>query len=520
MEVEHVDAQCFKNGVTLFSKVLVLPKNTTFFSLPPSLSSVDSYGITLKPLDPGVSTAMFRIESREEESKQVARTFVELLRANEGRHVSVLLRVPNGDNGNASWISGKVEAVPPVPGYSAVLEAQRTRDGAERFRTIVPVVRLLVGDAEVVNVSVLDVLQVKGSGLLGEFKESALRKRLVYPSMDTDIRIHLSWLDSKLSWLPVYHAQLCPSTHKLTITGSAFVDNRKATSAYFVPKLLLSSGAPPLKGAFEGWGHGSHGAALYNKSVGMGSNVDVSPVMRALSDGEEGSDFFCYEFTDVDLQSDVTLPIFFSECAYDDLFIVECTSGHRGQGYHGKSTTQNTVLPVFHQISFSNSSTVPWTSGVISVQTNGTFLSQGPLKSTPVGVPVKLILSKVSDVHVVQNEVVANKADAAAGIITGSISLRSFKAIPIDIRVKLSMSGELKTATPAFNDNKEVSIGADDRDMDRVVVWNVRLEPGVQVSISYTTAASRDSAHQRHGGDGGWGGGGGGWGGELVGAGQ
>ncbi len=229
----HVEAHCFKNGISLFSKTLVLPKGSAFFSVPGPLKP--SHGTLVVEVVNGSNTVKIRVEShsRVHKTSRPAQNFLELLHANLGRPVSVLV--------GANWISGTVSGVPDE--LSSLKSELRELGGDAAPRRFHREFVQLSNGAEVVSVPFIDIMQVKGDGLSSRFavEQRVQGATLVYDVLERETEVRISWLEEGLIWSPAYHIQLSPRENTLTVSGLALIFKR---NKLFVTKISLSSGTP------------------------------------------------------------------------------------------------------------------------------------------------------------------------------------------------------------------------------------------------------------------------------------
>lgn len=466
-------AHCFKNGLTLFSKLLVLPAESSSFSFVPAPKAVHGT-LMCDSLEP--NPIVIRLDSEEVRESCVpesATTTSELLFANNGRVVSVLSK------STGTWTSGIVSGM-----HQDILIGDQEK-----------MCVLLTNHTETVSIRLVDVVQVKGDNLVTQMVREYVTNgiKLVYEPQLSSTQVRLSWLAKGLAWTPTYCASLAVAERKLVISGSAIIFSDFSTERHF-SKLTLSSGAPSVTNSgllhplvFKGSSEEFFSQAEngYREVGGFGRRVSTrasSPcgedVAVSSSSSSEIGDFIWHEFKDIHICAGgrIVAPIFSVECDYSETYSIQASSD-------SDDLVSNKLLLADHQVHFKNTSKFPLTSGPIAIQKASCFVCQSSIsKIVPVNTLVKLALAAATDVQIVQDEVSTRTEDVVR--VSGSLFLRSYKGFTIEVTLKMTISGDLVESSIPFLTRKQIT-ESEEGDGDSVVKWKISLEPGVQRVLSY-----------------------------------
>ncbi len=503
----------FKNGFALLQQSFAVAANADVFVLPELPVEAPSHGTfwldgTAKVHSVHTSDAETKLQERP------ALTVVEMLLANRGSHLSVL--VDQGSHAPPQWFEGVVQ-VPEFVNKEALPGFPRTTLGSIAFI-----------DGPNVAFPLSSVLMVRGAKK-NVFTEAVDAKgivvRLHAQNVPTTLRLML--LAKNLTWAPSYKAHL--GENRLVLSGHACILNdgvkfvrsfEQLTCLAGVPNLACSGVIDPMAqqqqvseflNSLNNSGSGSNYAMprrggrpnmmsnmmsqqvmSYGGGGGGGGGGDEDGGGGAVESGAD--DLHQYKFQDVVVPkgSRVMLELFPTvELKYRDVHQAELSFSAYPQRAESNS------IDVWHSIKVVNSSSCPWSTGPVLV-TRGpeqSLVCQSTVSFVPVGRDAQIKLTKSMAVTVNHDESIiqSDKSDLKKILersylkakAEGSLILRNLKAVAVTLCITVNVTGDLISSTIAPTSNTEVG-GSDLANASRVVIFDVELAPKESKVLKYS----------------------------------
>ncbi len=543
---ERADAELrrvalFKNGLGFFVSEVAIPSRETKFSVMPAGNPI--HGTFWVSYPSGVKLEALTAREIESEKLGEAATVAEMLSANVGRSVKVMVR------GREKMVEGKIAHVAKETvgqGYSSGWGY-----GGQSYAPppLKGLVIIEVGSGEVC----IDPADVERVEFVGGKASRAVRGKF----MELEVRmgapvdgkkLTVSYVANGITWAPSYIVDIADG-EKARISAKAVVINEvcdldgvKVELVTGVPHLKFADVVSPLgwgqslgtflrslawaqreraetggivggygmMGGYGMGGYGGYGGGYGGGGYGGGgyggfveqSTVDITPDYDVPKEGLAAEDLFLYPIENVRLKKGERgyYPLFTESVPFKHIYTWEIPDyvNEEGRYYYdydrGSRQRQDPKEEVWHCLRMENTTAVPWTTAPAQTVKEGLVLGQDVVKYTPKKGKATLRITKAVNVKVEQVELeTARKREAKIfygdyfDLITveGKLSVGNFQDKGIAIEITKTMSGEVKASEPKAKIEKQAR-GLRRMNGEAKLTWTIDLGPREHKNLGYT----------------------------------
>lgn len=533
----------FKDGYSLFVKRATGTTDSegvVYMDEVPDAAVLGSFWTTPEGPNPILSTTAEWIEKSHESRRETdCVTTLELLRANEGRRVSLELA-------DERFVKGKIQAVleldreGPASGPAAMETIRELKPHAGSLVVLAAV------DAGRVALPVASVKSISGDDLITRMervdKVTRRTKQLSYnfgPKVaGRDVTLHLMYFTPGLRWIPTYRLSgELEADAELSLQGEILNEVEDVAGAALnlvvgVPNFRFKEVVSPLaleqtlRHTLREAAPNLMGQAMRNTFTQRSGEWRGDPASESSSDAtvladlvSSGShDLFVYRVSDFSLRKGARATVDLWRDRVDLRHLYTLDIGLVRDGTSGATSARPAAgLPdlgdssplelahhrVWHQLELKNDSNVPWTTGPALLLRNGLPLGQDLLTYTSVGaaslLPVTVAVDVRGDLAETETERSPNALRVNNSSYTlvrkrGEITITNYKQERIAGRVRLSLGGRVEEAS----DDGVISLNefrADDWVTRQYAVnnhsdveWTVDVGPGQSVTLEYVTS--------------------------------
>ena len=493
----------FKNGYALLSRTLSVPAGADVVVLKELDVENPCHGTMWFEGTASVVSVHTHIESKT--LQRPALSLTELVLANKGEKLSLLVRNPGSASGEGVWYEGVVD-VPSHVDTDAPVGV--TRQSFAGFFNISD--EKLGGVSSIPLEHVVQVRGAKRSVYSRPADSKGLIVRLSPNAAASTLRV--MQLSHGLTWAPSYKITLSKEQHA-RVSGHACILNDSAAISEFatlsclagVPNLNFSHVIDPLAQQQQvqeflanlgSDNSSSRAMQAYGRRNVMSNNMMSQQAYGGYVTADDGDDddqptkesaddLFQYRFENVVLPkgSRVLLELFKPvEIEYRDVHQAEVSLA----GDHGAA--QSTPIDVWHSIKLKNKSTVPWSTGPVLV-TRGeeqSLVCQSSVSFTGLNTEAEVKLTKALAVLVNHSEIVDTVKQTTKKVFersylridtSGSFLLRNQMNVPVSLCLTLKVTGEVVSSSEKPTKSTEVSSGSDLANSSHVLIYDITLKP-------------------------------------------
>lgn len=519
----------FKNGLGYFVRRGELSASPTAALLGPFAAPAHGTFWVNTPATAGLESVIVH-ETRVKGEEVDARSMAELLKANVGRTVTVWTDAEGKAPLTGTLLSYAPEpplSLPPTPLHR--MGTTRSDDSSALYSAYRPVYGrgdyVLIKTANgVVSISPSAVTRVFFTG------EAATRYHTEVPGSGVDLTVRLrsphpddwvslSYLAKGITWAPSYLVDISdPKLAKLSASALIVDEAEDLTDTH----VDLITGFPNLQFAEVTSPIAKHTdlAAFLQQLTGGGYRAPVGATANVLSQavtfgraeaapvpeyglpamGEQVEDLFFYPLEHVTLRAGDTgyYPLFTISVPYVQVYQWTITDYiDQADRYNPQPTTPDSREIVWHSVRLTNTSQVPWTTAPAETVKNGQILGQDTLNYTPPKAEETLRITQAVNVRAEQRELeTAREVDAVRlyGVhfdrvtVTGTLRVSNYKADPITLEVKKTVSGKVTSTTPTAK-VRTLASGIARMNATQELTWIIALKPGQKQEITYTYQA-------------------------------
>jgi len=492
-QLKTTELNIFKNGTYFVVKEGEVNINDFVVQLPiPINTLLGTYWLT--------TTKDFKIQKIDcyndtikKQSK--ANTMIELLQANKGKKVKLILSNGNSEARNATGVIGDIL----MPNKIVKL---KNSDGSSTFIPASQVLELYV-ENPVVETFTKDSL--------------ALMARLMMNKKTGKPALKLTYMQTEMNWIPTYNIKII-NDKQLQIELKAVIENFSETIDD--AEVTVTVGNPNMKFGYQrdpiasdkltsnneleipnvvtNYAFGKSGLAEMEDSNSMRGSFrpDYQEYQNYNTGGEKTNDLYMYKLGKLSMKKDskTVVPIFSATVNYDDIYEVQVPDDvyYRNSQFINKSNDEK-YYDVFHALKLTNSTGQPLTTAPVFVQDEKLQpLAQDELSYTPTNGKVKVQLSKAYDVLVTKEEEEKSKEERALKlgksfynriVIKGKIKLENNQNKSITVNCSKSLAGK---AIKASDEGKITIPGKYNAlNVNSDVEWNIKLNGGESKTVEY-----------------------------------
>jgi len=333
-------------------------------------------------------------------------------------------------------------------------------------------------------------------------------------------------LERGMTWSPAYAVDIS-DPKKLTVVAKATVLNDledvNAIDARFVtgfPNVPFATYLEPLvsgstvndfgimlnslggpggpaggRSGFGGNGGGGFGGQMAQNSAQPVAG-DFAEAMSSSMLGSSQEDLFFYKQPNLtSKRGDRSYQILFKASApFTEIYTLDIVdSTVNNVEYRG---VPDVPLDVWHTIQFKNTSGQPFTTAIATIFKNGEILGQDTMHYVSAGSTAEIKITKALDAHSEADEVEVSRERAAIkqqngfstyDLVTlkGTLKVSNTKPKTIKMRIKKELTGEV-TDTEGAPIVTKTAKGLRSYNPVSKIVWNVDVESGKSVTLSYT----------------------------------
>ncbi len=514
----------FKNGLGFFTGQFACPADQASFQV--TLPVVPSHGTFWVSYPPDV--AVLSIVARHVESEQMveAVTVAELLQANPGKkvrlvmgdkevvgvikHVAADRATPRSDPYRPGQRMDQDEDRPPWEAHEAGLLMLDTENG-----------ELSLDPAAVTQATFLDGNAERRFAVPG--KSAALSVQLKNPAGGQKFMV--SFLAKGITWAPSYMVDITGdgkarlSAKALILNDAGELKNATAQLVTGFPHLLFAEIASPmalqqdLAGFLNALSQGQDERARPRVTANIMAQVmvqrpayageDTMPAYGSPALGQVAEDLFLYPAGPLNLAKNEVayLPLFTEAVPYQHIYqwdiqdYVDDEGDLRRAG--GRSGGAPAPQEVWHAIRLTNSTKVPWTTAPAETMKDGAILGQDTLTYTPVGAQTTLRITQAIGIKADRRELETNRKRDALQLygdsfdlvtVRGELSVASFQAKAVTLEIAKTLSGEVKTTEPRAK-IEELAAGIQEMNGLKKLTWTLEIPPGEKKMITYVYQA-------------------------------
>lgn len=236
---------------------------------------------------------------------------------------------------------------------------------------------------------------------------------------------------------------------------------------------------------------------IMSQSLSNYAEYDFTPEETTAPESTESKeDLFFYEKKGVNLPKNgrAFFTIFETEVDFEHIFEVELAANTSNSNVLNIDQSEKQV---WHSVELKNKTAFPWTTGTAMVWQQGEDgikpLSQDMLRYTPKSAKTNLKLTIAPDILVKDNETEVERKVGAKKIkrtnydlltVDASVELKNFKDKDIELTIKRTVTGLLKTTNEKWDFEKKVNYYNTLNDINQVV-WKIRLKAGESKNLEY-----------------------------------
>lgn len=208
-------------------------------------------------------------------------------------------------------------------------------------------------------------------------------------------------------------------------------------------------------------------------------------------------DLFLYGRQNVTLAKGerATYNVFSGKVNYEHVYEWDVADAAPINVYGGRNSGTSDSAPekIWHSLRLSNSLKLPWTTAPILVMSGTRPLAQDTLLYTPAGATTNLHLTLATDIRVSKNEqestrennsVTINRNSYSVVTVTGSLTLKNYKAKDVRMCVRKSVVGEVLTISQNGKFERTAEAVQAVNPVSRLS-WDFPLKAGEEVTLTY-----------------------------------
>lgn len=358
-----------------------------------------------------------------------------------------------------------------------------------------------------------------------EKKEEKKILQLEFTKKNASQSLQMMYLAKGISWVPSYHIEMMTEAQaRVTLSAMLMNDledleNANMNLVVGVPNFAYTYLQSPLisnEGVITFLNQLNNNSNQYYRNqsnsradiraqsfsnVMVNDEITDSEEIPALeTEGKQAEDLFFYQLKNITLKKNgrAMQDILQHNTSFEHLYEVTINANNTNSYASQNETSIENVNLVKHAILIKNDSKLPWTTGTIlltkSIDGVAKPLSQDKLNYTPVGGKVKIPITVVSDISVKDTEKeidrkinTKQKDGYFYDLVTveAKIDLKSFKNIPIDLKIRRTFTGQALQCSINWLTEKIVDVGSSIYSPTTCADWKITLEAGKSQTITY-----------------------------------
>ncbi len=208
-------------------------------------------------------------------------------------------------------------------------------------------------------------------------------------------------------------------------------------------------------------------------------------------------DLFLYGRQNVTLAKGerATYGVFSGKVNYEHIYEWDVADAAPINVYGGRTGNTSDSAPekIWHSLRLSNSLKLPWTTAPVLVMSGNRPLAQDTLLYTPAGATTNLHLTLATDIRVSKNEqestrennsVTINRNSYSVVTVSGTLTLKNYKAKDVRMCVRKSVVGEVLTISPNGKFERTAEAVQAVNPVSRLS-WDFPLKAGEEVTLTY-----------------------------------